>query len=335
MKKLKIHQFRAGAPDKFNIWTDGTYEFVKHDNCNLRDWSVDQIKKTIKNKEYLLPADEGDIKYINEVRDKLDGIDLSYILLPQEKINNKLEIINYEKYVPRDSVMYQNLVEKTDFIYQPYKVYSIPNFKRYVTEAIDNIAIKTLAGSGSRGVLLIDKNRLHLGGKYVEFLTKDMKDSLIKYAEEHKCKIMLQKLIPYDKNLKKVNVDFIMRNGKLLGYKWTNPDPTAVFTNWNWGHIINTPYTEKVMKQLAKYLKDNGIYNAIINFEAFSDMKSTIYMVEFNWRYSNSTFEQQASGIDLIGCYLRNEKFSFPKGVRKFVRYWQCVYYDEIIKEDK
>lgn len=327
---IKLHQLRAGAPDKVGLWNDGSYQFIKHDNCNLVDWSLKELQECKERGEFILPADEGDIKFINRYCLKLP--DQSFIMLPQEKDDNgNLVIIDYMKFIPKDCLVYKNVQAATGMKYAEFKSYTIEEFKNKDLYSDHRIAYKTTTGSGSRGVLLIDPNRVHLGWKYREFLTKRDLDEFISFAEKENCNIMMQELIPNDPKLTKVNCDFVLRDGKLLGYKWDKTDPEAVFTNWNFGWIVRTQYTDEMMNKIASYLTQQcGIVNAIMNFEAFSDFESETWLVEFNWRYSNSTFEGQAANIDLIGHYLRNEPFEFPEGFNKFSRYWRCEFYKDL-----
>lgn len=320
---------RGGAPDKFNLWTNGDYKLIHHDYCNLVNYKdhINDLISMISSEEYILPADEGDIEFANELAEKYPNIDQTKILLPRDGS----KIINYNKFVPKDSIIYKKVNYYKNLKYEQAKIYSLEEFKNICNKLDPNYraAYKTTTGSGSRGVLLVDPDRLYLGGKYISKLTKPDLDKLISFAEEenktHECKIMIQDLIPNEPDLLKINVDFIIKDKKLLGYKWDETDHKAVFTNWDIGWFIKSDYTDKIMNDIANLLiKDSNITDAIMNFEAFSDMKSKFYLVEFNWRYSNSMFEGQALHMDFIGNYLNNSTFEVPNGRHKFHRYWQC-----------
>lgn len=338
---IKVHQLRAGAPDKIMLAHSDSYELVKHDNCNLVDFTFEHLVHIQMAGEYILPADEGDIKYANDLACSHGLRNDGFILLPQRIQNDgdkgdRLHTINYGEFVPKNSDVYKLLETSTGIKYATYCDYSIEQFvERYTFESFKNsrCALKTATGSGSRGVWLIDPERIHLGGKYVSELSKVQFDEFLEFAEKENCEILIQDLIPNDPKLTKVNVDFVIRDGQLLGYKWDKTDPTAVFTNWNFGWFIRNEYTDSVMIKIAEYLTQKyGIVNAIMNFEAFSDLSSETWLVEFNWRYSNSMFEWQALGIDPIQKYLDNENFfdSVPFGEHKFSRYWQCALYNDI-----
>jgi hypothetical protein len=242
-------------------------------------------------------------------------------------------VINYDDFVPKDADIYQLLNNYTDVKYAEFTTVKVREFKAPGND-VQGVAYKTTTGSGSRGVILIDKDRIHLGGKYVAKSSDADWVGFKKFAESQPdCKIMIQQLIPNRPSLTKVNVDFVIRDGELLGYKWDATDPSAVFTNWNWGYFVRNNYTDKIMKQIHYYLTTiYGIKNAIMNFEAFSDICEETWMVEFNWRYSNSMFEWQALGIDPIYQYLKRESFDdkMPYGNHKFSRYWQCALYENI-----
>lgn len=329
MSVFNVVQLRAGAPDKFLLWSDDLINYVKRDNTNLVDLTNKELNEIYLNSQYVLPADEGDIIRANKFAKDCSNVPQNFILLPQYKDGT---VINYIDYVPKDSQVYEKLEQNTGIKYMPYTVCPIDKFV-IPSNGIYGIAFKTTTGSGSRGVILIDPDRIHLGGKYYKQSSDVNWDEFIKFAKSQPsyCKIMIQDLIPNKDTLTKVNVDFVIKNGELLGYKWDKTDPKAVFTNWNFGWFIRSKYTDEVMGKLANYLiNECGVYNAIMNFEAFSDLQSETYLVEFNWRYSNSMFEGQALGIDLVSNYLNNKKFEVPFGEHKFTRYWQCALYKDI-----
>lgn len=318
---------RGASPDKFNVWTDRSYKMINHDFTNLVDYTEEEIR-TLDNKgEYIISADEGDIRHVNKFTELHPSI-----ILPKDA-NGK--VIEYNMYIPKDSPIYQKLQLDPIFMYAPFDVMSLDKLKRRVhhNDIRKGVAIKTVTGSGSRGVMLFTgrEELLSLGGKYTtEIEGTAMWYDFCKFAEKENCNIMVQELIPFiDHHLTKANVDFVIRNGKLIGYKWTATDPSAVFTNWNWGEHVNIEYTDKVMDYVVKVLVDHGIYDALMNFEAFTNYVNETWLVEFNWRYSNSTFEGQAAKVDLISSYLNNKPFEMPKGRNKFSRYWQCMYYDD------
>lgn len=325
-----VHQMRSGAPDKICLWTDGSYLMRAHDNTNLVDYDLDELAELYRNEEYILPADEGDILHANEMFTR-GLVDQQFILLPLTVDNI---VIAYGKFVPKDSMIYKYLQQFTGVKYAEFELMDLLQFKtKYIQDSayFDRKAIKTATGSGSRGVILVDPDRVHLGGKYVDNLDSADLDGFCKFVEKEDCKILIQDLIPYEPDrLMKCNVDFVIRDGKLLGYKWDYVNQSQQFTNWDNGYFVRNEYLDDLMSKVAKYLVTNGIMNAIMNFECFSDMESETWMVEFNWRYSNSMFEGQALNIDLISCYLNNTPFEVPMGSHKFARYWQCALYSDI-----
>lgn len=322
--KVRIYQLRGGAPDKFKLSTSDRIKLVHVDHSKLSDFSVKELASMKKWNEYILPADEGDIAYAT----KFNGFTITdCILLP--KMGNR--VID-PKIVNKNSPIY-TVVSHNKITYMSYLVESDKDKVWDLLNTSPTVALKTLTGSGSRGVLLKDKSRLHLGGKYREHITGEEFEDFWKYYEDQveitgTEGVMLQKLIPNDPKLRKINVDFVIRGGELLGYKWDETDPDAVFTNWNWGYFVRTPFTDDIMTEVVYKLTDFGITDAIMNFEAFTDHKSIVYLVEFNWRYSNSMFEWQAIGEDPLDAYIFNRKMMMPPlGRTKFSRYWQSSTY--------
>lgn len=326
-----VHILRGGAPDKVNLGGN-KYVGIKHNNCNLVNFNEGKINDIINSGEYILPSDEGDIIYMN----KSNILDQSSILLPQTKDN---KIIDYNSFVKKNSKVYLDLFENTGIKYCVFKLYTVEelldlinmNYHKKSDVVFSNCAIKTTTGSGSRGVFICSTEAYNKGWfNYHKHATVNDLLKIIDFAKSecklgHDCKIMVQDLIPID--LLKVNVDFVIRDGKLLGYKWDLPETGSNFTNWNWCDIIHTNKTDEYMNKLVDYLvNDCGVYNAIMNFEGYMNADCTeLYMVEFNWRYSNSTFESLAFDIDLVHQYLINEPFEFPKGSTRICRSWTPI----------
>lgn len=333
MEKVIVHQMRAGAPDKAMLAHLNELDYIKHDFTNLVDVSVDDILDIGDAGQYILPADEGDIKYANQIKDKMIhlGFDQSFILLPciTDDEGHKY-IIDYNTYIPKDNELYQTIEEETGVKYAKFTSYSIDEFLSLDLDRTEKCAYKTTTGSGSRGVLLIDPDRINLGMKYRESLTDSDLNSFIEFARKENCNIMIQDLIANDPNLLKINVDFAIREGNLLGYKWDIVNQSQQFTNWDNLTIIRNQFTDKIMKLISSHLVSYGISDALMNFEAFSDMNSVIWLIEFNWRYSNSMFECQAFDCDLVYNYINGIPFAIPFGEYKAIRYWQCMLYEDI-----
>lgn len=329
---MKVHMMRGGAPDKFGLYPlKESYELIKMDRMNLVDIDESVLDYMDLMGDYIISADEGDIIYANKLMR-----DHPCIILPRTKSG----IIKYDQYVRKDSPIYRRLTEDNVFTYPKYQIIKYDDFEKAVSsgdfsefEKLTEVAFKTTTGSGSRGVLLVteDQTRLAFGNKYIpKFdINNPIVNDFIDFNMKEKADIMIQNFIPFvEKNLLKVNVDFIIKGGMLYGYKWTVPDPHALFTNWNFGWHVFTEYTENIMNYITGILTDEyDIEDALMNFEAFSDMKSETWLVEFNWRYSNSTFESYAAGVDMIDCYIYNKTFDMPRGWNKFNRYWRCGYY--------
>jgi hypothetical protein len=327
--KPLVHLMRGGAPDKIMFKLVPEYDLMKHDNCNLVSISKDKITSILSRygNEYIMPADEGDIRYANQLN--LPTELSSRIILPQDKDGR---IIEYDKYVPKDSMIYTELGKNTDVKYPDFCSLTFDEFKsKYENNlgALDGKAIKTATGSGSRGVFLICKERIGLGGKYVEELTPAQFKSFMDFAEhEGKCNILVQDISPA---LLKCNTDFIIRDGKLITYKWDIVNQSQQFTNWDNFHVYRNKYTDTIMSQITKFLCSKGIYNAFMNFESFTDFENETYMVEFNWRYSNTTFEYQAFNKDLIELYLDKKEWFSPLDKKiRCSRYWRCIQYEQI-----
>lgn len=334
---------RSGAPDKIMLQTNPCYKMVKHDNTNLVDYSFKELKELLADGSMILPADEADILHANKLFNQ--GLtDQDGILLPQRFKSTgsgtipTLAVIDYKEFVPKNSKFYKELDGKTSAKYAKFTEYSTADFGELFLDEINamgRIAIKTTTGSGSRGVILIDPERVHLGGKYVPALTHSVWKEFMKFAESEyertdgETRIIIQDLIP--SNLLKVNVDFIIKHGKLLGYRWDEVNQSQQFTNWDNGTVVRNGYTDDVVCDIVCYLVDEcGIENAIMNFEAFSDETSETWIVEFNWRYSNSMFTFEAFGIDPIWNYINDQSFEIPYGRHKFARYWRAMLYENI-----
>ena len=336
-KPATVVQFRAGAPDKSKLFHHANIKYHKVNGYNMADMDKELIDYWLGKGYWLLPADEGDIKIANS----LYG-DQSHIMLPQVKVSTPegsvLKVIPYS-YVNKDSGVYKHLEEKTGMKYLKSKIMTVEEFEDFVSvyedkpyeKIFEECAIKTTTGSGSRGVLVCSKYAFeHKMEYYHEYATYEDLQRIISFAKSEveggrDCKIMIQDLIPT--NLVKVNCDFCIRNGKLLGYRWDIPEHGSNFTNWNWLTVVHNIPTDRWMKNITDYLiNDCGIENAIMNFEAYqtTDLLE-LYMVEFNWRYSNSAFTSQAFNIDMVSCYVHNTPFSFPVGETSVLRYWQAA----------
>lgn len=331
---VKVHLCRGGAPDKGMIKVLPSCNLIKHDHTNLVDYNYELLDDYRKNWELILPADEGDIKYANKLY-SLGLKDQSFILLPQELDQQEyLKVIDYDKFVPKDSEFYQNLNKHTHFKYPKYQSLTIEEFMReYPIDFLNKmrVAIKTTTGSGSRGVWLINPDAVHYGGKYVSKLSHEQYTSFIDFAYKENCRIIVQDLIPFqERNLLKCNTDFVIRDRKLLCYKWDITDQNQLFTNWDHFDVIRNEYTDKMMKQMTDYLISLGIVNAIMNFESFSNLEDETQLIEMNYRFSNSMFELNAFNVDFISIYLQENKFELPYGKRHCLRYWQCIQTDEI-----
>ena len=302
---------RGGAADKVMQWYPEGYELIRHGFCNLRNLTEEEIQKL---DGYIVPADEGDIKYCENLKDH------SKIILP--KSGNR--IINYDKYVPKDSTIYEILESGVLELnsYEYFEVLSLDEFKKLNFKNFNKVAIKTTTGSGSRGVWIIDDDRVHLGFKTTSQLTEDQYKNFIDFCESEGCKVMIQSLCPID--LLKSNCDFIIRDRKLVGYMWVETNQTQQFTNWDNGYFIHNEFTDKCMQEIVDLLINNGITDALMNFESYTDFATTNRIVEFNWRFSNSCFQSEAIGVNMVASYLEKKPFSFPYGRNYFYRYWRC-----------
>lgn len=338
MEKLTVHLLRGGAPDKIALAHSPYYKLVKHDNTNIVGMSLEDLCKYTEGNNYILPADEMDIKAVNEVNGNPD-VDQSHILLPQDLLGN---VINYDKFVPKDSNFYRSLANPKGNlpIYPQTTRMSISQFIEWSNDpdnACKLVAIKTATGSGSRGVKLVDESCLNYGGKYIPKLTKSDVNDIVEFAaSQNNCDILIQELIPFRQlGLKKVNVDIVMKHGNMLGYKWDEVDQHSLFTNWDQGYFRDNCYIKELMNNFEYHLRNHGVCHGLLNFEAFSNMKDTTYLVEVNWRYSNSTFEWMAAGIDPIMCLLFSHPCSIPDECldRQFKRYWQCQFTDELLEQ--
>ena len=104
----KVIQFRAGAPDKFMKFTSGDYELIQRDGVNLRDYSAQEVL-SVDDDTWFLPADEGDIAFAMNLPVEVQ----KRVMLPQTTDG----IIDFKKFVPKDSEFYQKLSKRTLFNY--------------------------------------------------------------------------------------------------------------------------------------------------------------------------------------------------------------------------
>lgn len=333
-----VHLMRGGAPDKANLEVNG-YDLVKHNNTNLRSMTYDRIKSLTDNNQYILPADEGDISFANNLP---DDINIDYILLPHVKVDGRTKVIDY-KYIQKCSKVYELISELSTVKYMPYEMLTVSEFEDKLDKEkyFTNVALKTTTGSGSRGIFIANKKAYDMGlFNYHPVADRESLKSFIEFAKSeevnHGSKIMMQELVPIEYT--KVNVDFVIRNGILLTYKWDLPEPGSNFTNWNWLKVVRNEWTNKVMAEISELLINKiGVTDAIMNFEAYQyidytdSSKNLLYMIEFNWRYSNSYFESFAFGDDLVRDYLENTKFVYPYGETAVVRSWKAVKESDLV----
>lgn len=312
---INVVQFRKLAPDKANLWTDSRVKLHGLNNTNLVDLTNDKIYEYINRDYYLLPADEGDIAKANLLD---SNINQSYILLPQTENG----VINYKSFVPKNSAIYSIINLYDNIVYPDYRIITSDDLINY--GSITNKIVKTTLGSGSRGIKIVDPNR-QKDNYTTDKLTHEDINKLIAESYKHGCDIIVQDLIPNE--YIKCNVDFIIRNRKLISYKWTVMNQNQRYTNWDNGYHLRSEWTDEVMNNVVDALIKNGITDAIMNFEGFMDSEDNpdkLHLVEFNWRYSNSMFEWESFGYDPIYGYIMNQEFFYDFGKYPFTRYWRC-----------
>lgn len=328
---FKVIQFRAGAPDKFRQFTSGEYVLVKLDNKNLVDLSLDDLKR-VDNHTYFLSTSELDIPYAATLPKDIQ----KRCMLPQTAEG----IINYEKFVPKDSKFYKELELHTDFFYGLQYVFYPRDFKDIYEhlKSEDKFALKVTKGSGgSRGVVVINSERIPQGSAREQYqtLTETLVKSVIDVANEYQANIMVQKLsYPNLVGYKKYCAEYILRNGKLVVYKWE--EPVGDSTNYDHLTIIRNDYTDKMIEQLANYMLSLGITDGIFGIDGYTNYEDFCSICEQNWRQENCLFEFEALGLDFIEMYLHPEVdwlSKVPYGEHKVIRYWRAAIFD--IKNDK
>lgn len=328
-----VYLARGGAPDKM---TQGdTYHknvrILPVDQLNLYSMSVDDLNwflvTLVGDGSYFVPADERDIKVANDL---VDHVSMNHIILPKTtggKILNHDDISKFNvmtKWIKGGYAVELGDVRKTPTL--------LP--KKFSKSEFTGVACKSSYGSGSREVLIADPNRSKFGLPFVDQITKKDYDRLKKMDSEDN-PVYLEQLIPYKWGIQKVNVDFIIKGGQLKFYKFDLVESGALTTNWNHGTWVRDKYTDKIMKTVVRFLtKEMGVRDAVMNFEAFMDTHE-FYLVEFNWRYSNSMFETEAIGINMIDLYFDKEwkKDDFRKLIpigfyKEFVRAWTCKFHE-------
>jgi len=326
----KIYQFRAGAPDKYRMWTNGQYELIKIDGCNLKDYPLEVIDH-LDNQTYCICTSEDDIKYASQLKSSMQ----QRLFLPLS--NGKL--INYDDFVPKDSKFYQGILnQKTDFYYPLIDSWTVSQFVDNINELRSNspkLVLKVQKGSGSRGVYVINNERQPQAGSREQYteLTDYLINELINYAVESDSNILIQTLAYRDLSIDtKYNCNFMIRNGKLLLYKWNKPDNDS--TNYDHAIFIRNEFTDSVINSLVNYMvNDCGVTDGLFGVDGYTDYKNYISMIETNWRHENSFFEFEAYGIDFIDAYLNPDKYNMdwiPFGEYPFIRYWRCSMFNPI-----
>ena len=328
---------RAGAPDKMLYQCGGKehqseFEMIRHNNCNLRDIPIDIINKWTLNNEYIIPADEPDIKFVNEHDNEIKNQE--YIMLPHSKNGH---IMSY-KHVPKDSDYYKNLFKNTGIHYPESVVYSAEEFEEYMKSGIElkECAIKSSTGSGSRGVYICSQYAVEQGweGNYHSSAKYNDIKHIIDYTKKYRdtdgeCSIKVEKLIPL--NYHKITVDFIIRDGKCLAYEWPDTYPDNFTFFWA-SDVYKTDTTDKYMNRLCSYLSSLGITDGVLDFEGFMNEDcSEVWMCEMNWRwcgcYPDSLVWKDDKGeqFEWLKNYITKVPMHQPKGVHRIKRYWNTI----------
>lgn len=323
---FKVIQFRAGAPDKFRQFTSGEYVLIKLNNKNLVDLSLDDLSK-LDEETYLLSTSELDIPYAATLPLNIQ----KRCMLPQTAEG----IIDYDKFVPKCSEFYYGLEDHTEFYYGLMRIFDPKDFDiiydRIAT--LDKYALKVAKGSGgSRGVIVINSERIPQGNAREQYqtLTQELVDNVIKVAKEYDSPIILQHLgYPNLNDYRKYCAEYILRNGKLVVYKWE--EPVGDSTNYDHLTIIRNEYTDKMIEQLSNYMLSLGITDGIFGIDGYTNYADFCSICEQNWRQENCLFEFEALGLDFIEMYLHPEVdwlSKVPYGEHKVIRYWRAAIFD-------
>lgn len=322
----KVIQFRAGAPDKFMKFTSGDYELIQRDGVNLRDYSVQEVS-SVDDDTWFLSADEGDIEFAMNLPADVQ----KRVMLPQTADG----IINFKKFVPKDSEFYQNLSKRTLFSYPIREIIKAEQFPLLydMMKDSDRYVIKVAQGSGSRGVIVVNSDRVPQPGarEQYQLLIKDKVDEVIELATKRCCNIVIQDLAYTDLvNQEKYDLSIIIRHGKLVAYHWSHPDNDS--TNWDHGEFIRSEFTDKAVNSLVNYLKDCNITDGFFNLDGYTNYKDFLTLIEINWRLANCVFIFEAWGLDYIDMYLNPDKDNWnskiPYGKYPYLRYWRCSLYN-------
>lgn len=314
---------RAGTPDKFCMFTSGNYSLIKRDGVNLTDYSVEEINQLGK-EDYIICTSEDDIKYASKVNPSVQR----KLFLPCTDNG----IIPYNDFVPKDSKFYQGIMKgKTMFTYPLKNSFTIDEFRNWYPKNLGpgKFVIKVQLGSGSRGVAVINKDREPQLGAREQYreLTEDIANNIIKWAEKADCKILIQDLAYRDLSReKKYNLNFMIKNGKLLLYKINIPDNDS--TNYDHAYFYRSEWSDKLVQSVVDYLvNEMEVVEGLFGIDGYTNFDDFTTMLECNWRHENSFFEFEALGIDFIDAYLFPENYSMemiPFGDTPFVRYWRC-----------
>lgn len=317
---------RGGIPDKPMLWTDRSYRLIKHNFTDMQDYSQEELTNMFNNDEYIMPIVESDLQYANELQRK-GLVPRGHIIATSDEEGN---IVHFDDFVPKDSEFYQGLTENTLFTYPKTTSYEIDEFIKASPKLYgcnSPVVIKVAVGGGSRGVVVCNPDH------YVENTREQVTsisganiDEVVKYAKKNSCRILVQDLCRTD--LEKYELQIVMREGRLLCYKWDHADNPS--TNWDHGTLIRTKYTDVVVDSLVKYLLSLGVYNAFIGMDGYTNYVDYTDLIEVNWRYENCTFTWEAIGVDPISAYIHNINrndimpYTDNKGI-PYVRYWRCA----------
>lgn len=327
----RLFQMRAGAPDKFRMFTSGNYELIKRNGVNLTSYSVYEIN-ILSPEDYVVSTSEDDIKYIFDNASTIKKEVQRRLFLPCTSEG----IIDYYRFVPKDSEFYKGIMEgKTMFTYPLKHSFTIEEFKEWYPNHLGpgKFVIKVQKGSGSRGVAVINKDREPQVGAREQYkeLTEDIAQNIIHWATIADCKILIQELAYRDLNQeRKYNLNFMIKNKKLLLYKINLPDNDS--TNYDHAVFYRSEWSDRLVNSVVDYMvNDLGIEEGLFGIDGYTNFDDFTTMLECNWRHENSFFEFEALGIDFLDAYLFPEKYSMdmiPFGETPFIRYWRCAKFD-------
>ena len=323
MKLLpNIVQFEANAPDKYCYGQVTNANLIQKDRRDMKDYPIIYNDGST----MYLPVNDRDILYAKQYPLYIQRS----IILPQCADG----VIDFYKFVPKNSEFYQTLEAETGLKYRILNTYTADQFGSLYDRYKDNpkFVLKTTLGWGSYGVIVMNQDRVPQAGAREQYqqLNKSTVDKIVSVAEHLGCEIIEQEFAYNEVTNIKYNLNIIFRGSELVAYKFDIPENDS--TNFNHAVFVRSEFTDELASKVVKYLVSKGCTDGIIGVEGYTDMKSEASVCEFNFRCDNSMFTFEVFGLDFIRMYVypdeENWMDKIPYGNTPYIRYWRACKYE-------